>query len=99
MDYKVIHNTEENRFEAKSDEGLIGLIDYHYTRDQKAMMVTHTEVNPEYEGRGIAGEMTKVLLEYAKENQLKILPICSYTRVYMERYTEYQDLLNRTNRE
>lgn len=92
MEYQVIHNPENSQFEAKSDsKEVIGLIDY--TLKEKTMFVTHTEVKPEYEGMGIAGKMTKYMLDYAKSNDLKIAPICPYTKTYIERHNEYQDLL------
>ncbi len=94
MEYSITHNIPEQKFEAYSDYKLIGLIDYLYSDNNKAMIVTHTEVNHEYEGKGIAGAMTKVLIEYAIQNQLKIIPSCSYTRMYLNRHSEYKDLIH-----
>ncbi|MDU1905517.1 MAG: GNAT family N-acetyltransferase [Dysgonomonas sp.] len=95
MEYEVKHNEKANRFEAVIGEKVIGLIDYMISSDKKLIIVPHTEVNSEFEGRGIAGEMTKVLLGYVRENNMSISPICPYTAAYITRHPEYQDLLDK----
>jgi len=94
MDYKIINNEEENRIEAIINSDRIGLIDYKISNNN-ILAVYHTEVNQEYEGNGIAAEMTKQLLNYIKEKKYKIKPYCSYTRVYIERNPEYQELVEK----
>ena len=91
MKYEIIYNDTQNRFEAISDGDIIGLVDYHVT--DNVMRVTHTEVNSEYEGQGIAASLTQTLLEYAKAKQYTVRPICPYTRVYISRHPEYQSLI------
>lgn len=92
MDYKIINNTSSSRIEAKLDSEVIGLIDYEIS-DDKVMIVPHTEVNTNYEGQGIAGAMTKVLLDFAETSGYKVLPICPYTKTYIDRHPEYHKLL------
>lgn len=92
MEYQIIHNEEKSRFEAVTKNStLVGLVDYILT--DNTMSVPHTEVNPEYEGQGIAGALTKALLEYATAKAYKVRPICPYTKVYIERHPEYSPLL------
>lgn len=92
MEYKIINNTNNSRIEAKLDSEIIGLIDYELS-DDKIMIVPHTEVNTKYEGQGIAGAMTKELLEFAEASGYKVLPICPYTKTYIDRHPEYHKLL------
>jgi len=53
----------------------------------------HTFVPPELEGRGIAGQLARHGLEYARERGLRVVPDCPYVRSYIERHPEYQDLV------
>lgn len=92
MEYKIINNASNSRIEAKLDAEVIGLIDYELS-DDKVMIVPHTEVNTKYEGQGIAGAMTKVLLDFAESSGYKVLPICPYTKTYIDRHPEYHKLL------
>jgi len=40
--------------------------------------VYHTEVNPKYEGRRFSKVLLHQLVNYAKENSLRIIPLCPY---------------------
>jgi predicted GNAT family acetyltransferase len=57
------------------------------------MAFTHTEVPPELEGRGIAAQLVGAALAYAEEHRLKVRPLCSYVRAYMQRHPETRHLL------
>ena len=75
-----------------------------YTGDVKAgkmdvaiqpgrLMIYHTEVDDEFNGRGFA----KILLDnaesYARENELKIAPLCPYVYAQFKRHPDrYKDI-------
>lgn len=53
----------------------------------------HTEVKPEGQGKGYAGKLLNGLVDYARENALKIYPSCSYVHAQFTRHPDrYQDL-------
>lgn len=91
MEYIIIHNESESRFETEVD-GLLSVVDYF--RQDSTLVVTHTGVPRELEGRGIAAALTKYLLDYVRENTLKVRPVCPYTATYIARHPEYSDLLD-----
>lgn len=93
MDISVVHNENENRFEAHIS-GHLAVVDY-IRGDDGSLTITHTGVPKELEGQGIAGQLTKVMLEYVKNNGLKVRPLCPYTATYIQRHPEYQDLILR----
>lgn len=84
-DYNIVHNADESRFETEVD-GSLAVVDY--VVDGKTMSVIHTGVPKELEGRGIAAALTKVVLEYADKNSLELIPVCSYTKSYIERHSK-----------
>ena len=90
MEYIIIHNEKKSRFETQI-EGLISLVDYE--RTENLFTVTHTEVPTQLEGRGIAAALTKALLDYISQNDYKVNPVCPYTKAYIQRHPEYQNLL------
>ena len=57
------------------------------------MYIDATFTPNEYRGRGLAAELTKAAIEYARENMLKIVPNCSYAKDYFEKHPEYRDIL------
>lgn len=91
MDYNINHNEAENRFETEVD-GLLSVVDY--SLQNGVLMITHTGVPKELEGRGIAAALTKYMLEYARAKGLQVNPICPYTATYIARHPEYSDLVN-----
>ncbi|MDR0660157.1 MAG: N-acetyltransferase [Prevotellaceae bacterium] len=90
MEYTIIHNEAAQSFETEV-EGHKASVEY-YLRDN-TINILHTWVPKPIEGRSIAAALTKFALDYAKQNQLKVIPNCSYTQVYIKRHEEYRDLL------
>lgn len=88
--YEVEHDPVAQRFTARV-RGHVALLDYQIKR--RRMVITHTEVPEAIGGRGIAGELTRVALRWARENKYKVVPACSYAEAFMERHEEFHDLL------
>ena len=86
---EVIHNEAQNRFETWIDNQLSKL---DYMQDGNTIVMTHVGVYPEHRGQGIAGKLTQVALDYAKEKSLRVIPMCPYVATYIRRNTEYADL-------
>lgn len=90
MTTKVVHNEQDERFEADVEGGLAFA---EYTRDGNTIRFTHTEVPQESEGKGVAGAIVKEALEYAKREKLDVEPSCRYVKGYIDRNPEYQSLV------
>lgn len=86
----ITHRPEASRFEAVFDEGLAVCA---YRRQGDLLLVTHTEVPPRLEGRGIAAALVKATLDWARAEGLRVRPLCSYVAAYMRRHPQAQDLL------
>ena len=52
------------------------------------LRVYHTEVEAEYEGKGFAKLLLDELVGYAKENSLRIIPLCPYVLAQFKRHPE-----------
>jgi len=50
--------------------------------------MTHTLVPPELEGRGIAGELTRTAVSWARAQSLTIDPQCSYVRGWLAEHPD-----------
>ena len=90
MKLSIQHLPERGRFQAVVD-GEACVADYRL--DGRVMVITHTEVAARLEGRGIAGALVQALLDHAQANGLKVRPLCSYARAYMQRHPETGALL------
>lgn len=88
----VIHNPGARRFESAVD-GHLGVAEYRLT--DGVMHMTHTEVPAALQGRGIAAALIAAAVRYARDEGLKINPLCSYVHAYMRKHADTHDLLLR----
>ncbi len=79
---------EGNRF-IKTVEGLESILEYEMYGDA-TVVFSHTFVPVELRGRGLATEIIKVGLDWARKENLKVIAACSAVQRYMERNPEYQ---------
>ncbi|MCU0967610.1 MAG: N-acetyltransferase [Rubrivivax sp.] len=86
----VVHRPEASRFEAELAGALAVCA---YRRQGDTLLMTHTEVPPAFEGRGIAAALVCAALDWARAEGLRVRPLCSYVAVYMRRHPETRDLL------
>jgi len=91
MDFKVIDNTAEHRFEAEVN-GELAVAQYRLEGNK--LVLTHTEVPPALRGQGIAQALAKAALQSAREKNRRVEPVCPFMSAYIKRHPEYQDLVD-----
>src|SRR5579859_6769429 len=82
----VVHNTAAKRFEINLD-GKVAFSKYLLVGEK--MIIEHTEVPVELEGKGIAGRIVRTALDYARANKLRVMPLCPYTAGFIHRSEEH----------
>ena len=90
-DIAVTDNPDRQRYEARLGEDVIGYAQYQLAGD--LMVLTHTEVDPAYEGRGVGAALARTALEDVRERDLQALPICPFITSWVSRNPEYSDVL------
>jgi len=89
MDRELLHRSDE--FLIRLDAGKYAYVKYHVSGG--AMYIDSTFVPDEYRGQGLAETLVKAALNYAAENKLKVVPVCSYAKRYIEKHPEHRNLL------
>ena len=57
------------------------------------MIVYHTEVLPECEGKGWAKKLLEVMVRYAREKKLMVIPLCPFVHAQFSAHpAEYSDI-------
>jgi predicted GNAT family acetyltransferase len=64
-----------------------------YSQGDGVIVVTHTGVPPRIAGRGVAADLVRAALEFARAEDLKVIPACSYVAAYFKRHPQEADLL------
>ncbi len=55
---------------------------------------THTEVDKDYEGRGLATILIAQALQETRDAGLRIVPRCPMVAAYVKKHDEYQDIVD-----
>ena len=75
-DVNIIFDEERNRSIARLGDKQIGLCEYDVTAD--GWVIYHTEVDPEYGGKGIAKRLVYAILQEADRRKTPVRATCSY---------------------
>ena len=81
----IVRNDEKNRFEATLD-GETAVLTFHH--NGKRLALIHTGVPEKLEGKGLASLLTKTALQYARDNDFTVVPICPFVRSYLEQHPD-----------
>jgi uncharacterized protein len=87
----VTDNRGQSRFEIEVDGEVAGFTTYQRGNGQIAFM--HTEIEPAYEGRGLASQLIAAALDQARAEGLEVLPFCPFVRKYIADHDDYLDLV------
>lgn len=81
---------ENKRYEARLDGVLAGWAEY--TETPEMLVFTHTEVRPEFEGRGVGGALARYALDDVRCRGLRALAVCPFILEWIRRHPAYADL-------
>ncbi|MDW8034233.1 MAG: GNAT family N-acetyltransferase [Nitrososphaerota archaeon] len=68
-----------------------------YYIEKGKMYILSTYTPPEYRGVGLASKLMEEAVKFASKNNLKIVPLCSYAKHYMDEHTELRSIVDRHN--
>ncbi|WP_420642811.1 GNAT family N-acetyltransferase [Candidatus Leptofilum sp.] len=91
LDSLAVRNNEtEKRFEVEVN-GQMALLEY--IRAGQNITYTHTEVPVALKGMGIGGKLARHALEFARDNDLKVIPICPFVTSYLRTHPEFHHIV------
>lgn len=86
----VQNNPARKRYELEAEGHLAAT---YYELSDGVITFVHTEVPKELEGKGIGSKLIKGALDQVRAAGLKVIPQCPFVKAYIEKHTEYADLL------
>lgn len=92
MEIKNIKEQGGGYFKAEDNGEEAGRMTYSNAGPDK-FIIDHTEVRPMYSGHGVGNKMVQAAVEYARENNLKIVPLCSFARSVFMKDDSIKDVL------
>lgn len=80
-DLNFEHDEKNQRFLVKLPENNYGVINYNKNKD--ILELYHTGVPEQFRGQGIAEKLAHFSFLWAKNNNFKVDPVCSYLQKYV----------------
>lgn len=74
------------------DDQQIAKMSYQW-RDAKTIIADHTWVDDSLRGQGVARQLLDALVQFARQQQLRIVPVCSYVELMFRRDPSLADVV------
>ena len=84
-DPQITDNQADLRFELESGGHVAELT---YRRNGKRLVLIHTDVPTELEGRGLGGKLVSAAVDRAAREGLTLVPLCPFARSWLERHPD-----------
>jgi predicted GNAT family acetyltransferase len=88
---EVVDDKEQSRYEVHLGGETVAIADY--VKQPGIVSFTHTETFDGHKGRGLAGRMIDRALHDAQEEELEVMPFCSFVADYVGSHREFFDLV------
>jgi len=91
MSTDITLNADKQRYEIHVDGTFAGFT--QAIVDGDVATFPHTVVFDEFEGQGLAGKLVAGALDDVRSRGLKVVATCPYVTRFLQKHTEYADLL------
>ncbi len=81
----------DQKIEAYLDNQAVGEITYSDTKGGK-WIIDHTYVDPKHRNQQIGEQLVKSIVEWAREENVKLLPLCPFAKKEFEQTPDYADV-------
>ena len=92
IEIKQIESGTKGFFGAFDGDKEAGRMTYTFAGNT-IMIIDHTEVSNEYKGQNIGKRILMEVVDYARKNKIKIIPLCPFAKSVFERTEEIRDVL------
>jgi len=87
---RLQHRADERRYVMEFDGGRVWA---DYATQGDTLSILHVEAERSLRGSGAAGAFMEALANHARENGLKLRPICGYANIWLRRHHDHHDVL------
>ena len=88
----IRHLPERSRFQLVDGEEVIGTA--YYRSEQGRRLFTHTEVDEDRQGQGLASRLIRFALDETVGEGLRIVPLCPAVASYVGKHPNYDEAID-----
>jgi len=85
-------NDRKGQFYILVNEKRAGLMTFVFAGNDK-IIIDHTEVDPKYNGKGFGKKMVSKAVEFARDKNIQIIPLCPFAKKVFDKTSEFKDVL------
>ena len=94
MNFKHKEKGDTGTFYLQEDKSGEHQAEIVYSREQPdRIVIQHTEVTPQLRGRNLGNLLVQAVVEFARSNNIKVVPLCVFASSVFRRHKEYADVL------
>ncbi|TFE29503.1 GNAT family N-acetyltransferase [Cohnella luojiensis] len=88
----IIINEDKNSFYVGEKDKRDAEIHY-VPSGNSTIIVDHTFVSDSMRGQGVGQALVRRIVEFARKEGIKIMPLCPFTKSQFDRHKDYDDVL------
>lgn len=92
MEIQHFNTDNKGMFKAVEDDKEAGSMLYTWAGPDQ-FIINHTNVDPEFGGRGVGKELLLKLVDYARANHIKVIPLCPFAKKMFEKDESIRDVV------
>ncbi len=92
LEIKHKDNGKKGEFYVGEEGHHLAEMAYTWAGDTR-FIIDHTEVEPDYNGKGVGKEMVLKAVDFARKNNLKIIPLCPFAKATFDKNPDLGDVL------
>lgn len=95
-DITLADNPDRHRFELRSGAEVAAFSEYNVVKG--ALLFTHTEVSPAFEGKGLGSQLIAYALDEVRRRGLHAIPACPFVAAFIRKHPDYLDVVSEASR-
>ena len=93
MNIDHIKHGSKGAFIIKENNQRLAEMTYSKAGD-RLIIIDHTEVSDALRGKGAGNQLVSAAVNYAREKNIKILPLCPFAKAIFDKTPEFSDVLS-----
>lgn len=93
MEIQQKDHANNGLFFVSYDGKILAKMTYVWAEMDKTIIINHTEVDEKLRGKGVGKQLIAKAVEFARKNEIKIVPLCPFAKAIFNKASEYKDVL------
>ncbi|MCH7336956.1 GNAT family N-acetyltransferase [Acinetobacter sp. NIPH 2699] len=94
MNIQQVDDAKHGVFKLLDGDVLAGEMAYTWAGDEM-LIIDHTDVSDQFRGKGVGRQLLDALVEFVRERQVKVIPLCPFAKSVFDKDPSIHDVLKK----